>query len=78
MEKYNEVEVSAHSPPQDSPTVEAYSEACLRDLMDPDQRREKNRENLTAEEREALKDFQNNFPQNNLRIRVTDLFLLMG
>ena len=39
MEKYNEVEISAHYKPQDSPTVEAYREACLRDLMDPDQRR---------------------------------------
>ena len=68
---------SEHSPPQDSPTVEAYMEACLRDLMDPDQRR-KICDNLTVEEREALKDFQNNFPQNNLRIRVTDLLLLMG
>ena len=48
---------SEHSPPAASAAVEAYMEMCLKDMMDPDQRR-KIHDNLKPDEREALKDFQ--------------------
>ena len=40
-------------------------------MMDPDQRR-KIHDNLTQEERSALKDFETRFPEENLRIRLED------
>ena len=44
-------------------------EKVLTDLMNPTLRR---KDNLSAEEREALKDFKQNFPANNLRVRKED------
>ena len=46
-------------------------EKCLKDMMDPEQRK-KIHDNLLPEERTALKDFQTSFPAENLRIRLED------
>ena len=62
---------SEHSPPAASASVEAFMETCLTDMMDPDQRR-KIHDNLDPSERAALKDFEMNFPADNLRIRLED------
>jgi hypothetical protein len=48
-----------------------YDNKCLTDLMNPTLRR-KIKDNLSAEEREALKDFKQNFPAENLRVRKED------
>ena len=57
--------------PKASAAVETFLEACLRDLMDPKLRR-KIHDNLSVDERNALKDIVKNFPVLNLRIRMED------
>ena len=71
---------SEYSPPPASVSVEAYMEICLKDMMDPAQRKQIH-DNLKPEERDALKDFRLNFAAKNLRhdlkTRYLDLLLLM-
>ena len=62
---------SERSPPAASASVEAFMEACLGDMMDPDQRR-RIHDNLDPSERDALKDYEINFPADNLRIWLED------
>ena len=62
---------SEYNPPPASPTFKAFMEKVLTDLMNPTLRR-KIKDNFSAEEREDLKDFKQNFPANNLRVRKED------
>ena len=57
--------------PPASPAVENFMDRCYADTMNPNMRN-KIKDNLEPEEREALKELRFNFPAQNLRIRRED------